>query len=624
MLLVFWATWCKPCQLEMPHLSALQDDLGPKGLTVVGVSLDDATTTADVRAFVRSHRAEMRYVVGLDPEGSVAALYNPEHALPLSVVIDRRGYIREVKRGYVPGDEVALREKLEALVAEAPGGASPSAEEDALSWTISGQTHVERSEDDELSAGFQRTRVEATSDTVSATVRYDLELVHGPLPGGEGGSPQTLCFRGRPGFSQVRWSPTRNLTLLGGDSFVLLGRGLLLNLKSVGALGVETTLLGAGAEADAGPVSARLMGGVTHFSETPQALQGRCTEIFNPLVVGEIGVTVGAFGVSAFGLHAGQESAAGANDVFELDTESVATGYRGAGLSAQGELPGEAHIYVEGVALQPTDSDVEGGGLYASLDVPMGPVELAFEAKRYKRLALTYVKRVKGDVAFNALLPYSLGPTLEPIGLVFKDAPDQGDTTAGRVAARAAVGRGWQVLGSYLNGVQRGDEGLAHAQAGLQWSGDDSRTGLNLGHRIEDRGTTDAGPNPASGTWLHAEWDAAPPCLGRHCFEIQAEVKQFRPESGAQGEVKTDMLYVAVYQLAPAFDLAMVLDRRGNKPPEAEAGNHLSGQVTWRPASAAAVSLFAGSDPGGLRCTSGVCRVLPPFRGARLEASFRY
>ena len=37
-VLNFWATWCAPCRKEMPHLSALQDDMGDQGLEVVTIA----------------------------------------------------------------------------------------------------------------------------------------------------------------------------------------------------------------------------------------------------------------------------------------------------------------------------------------------------------------------------------------------------------------------------------------------------------------------------------------------------------------------------------------------------------------------------------------------------------
>ncbi|HEX7545612.1 MAG TPA: TlpA disulfide reductase family protein, partial [Gemmatimonadaceae bacterium] len=40
-LLNLWATWCGPCRYEMPSLEKLHEELGPKGLKVVAVSVDN-------------------------------------------------------------------------------------------------------------------------------------------------------------------------------------------------------------------------------------------------------------------------------------------------------------------------------------------------------------------------------------------------------------------------------------------------------------------------------------------------------------------------------------------------------------------------------------------------------
>ena len=37
----FWATWCAPCQLEMPRFVAWQNQYGPRGLQIIGISIDD-------------------------------------------------------------------------------------------------------------------------------------------------------------------------------------------------------------------------------------------------------------------------------------------------------------------------------------------------------------------------------------------------------------------------------------------------------------------------------------------------------------------------------------------------------------------------------------------------------
>jgi thiol-disulfide isomerase/thioredoxin len=40
-LLNIWATWCAPCRVEMPSMQRLEEQLGPKGLRIVAVSIDD-------------------------------------------------------------------------------------------------------------------------------------------------------------------------------------------------------------------------------------------------------------------------------------------------------------------------------------------------------------------------------------------------------------------------------------------------------------------------------------------------------------------------------------------------------------------------------------------------------
>lgn len=117
-LMNFWATWCGPCQVEMPHLQAMQKDLAAKGFTVLSVSADDARTSSQVKPLIMKNG--YTFPVVLDTQTSVVAQYNPAKALPYTVLIDKTGHIRNVHQGYNPGDEKAIRAEVEALLAEAP------------------------------------------------------------------------------------------------------------------------------------------------------------------------------------------------------------------------------------------------------------------------------------------------------------------------------------------------------------------------------------------------------------------------------------------------------------------------------------------------------------------------
>ena len=55
MLVNFWASWCTPCVQEMPELSALQQELGPNSLRIVGIGID---SSANIREFAQKLSVE--------------------------------------------------------------------------------------------------------------------------------------------------------------------------------------------------------------------------------------------------------------------------------------------------------------------------------------------------------------------------------------------------------------------------------------------------------------------------------------------------------------------------------------------------------------------------------------
>ena len=106
-LVDFWATWCGPCVMAMPHLKALAETHGAEGMVVLAVNLRE--DEAAVKQFVDEHGlAAEAVMVVRDAEGSTAERWGVQ-AIPFSVVVGRDGVVREVIVGLQP-------EKLAAAV----------------------------------------------------------------------------------------------------------------------------------------------------------------------------------------------------------------------------------------------------------------------------------------------------------------------------------------------------------------------------------------------------------------------------------------------------------------------------------------------------------------------------
>jgi thiol-disulfide isomerase/thioredoxin len=95
-LVNYWATWCGPCWEETPGLIRLSQDLGPKGLAVVGVALDEGGKEK-VRKFVEEFRVP--YPVAL-PERMSQMAYGLE-GVPTTILVDRQGRVAKTYVGAV-------------------------------------------------------------------------------------------------------------------------------------------------------------------------------------------------------------------------------------------------------------------------------------------------------------------------------------------------------------------------------------------------------------------------------------------------------------------------------------------------------------------------------------------
>ena len=85
-----WATWCGPCRLETPQLVALSEKFKPRGVAIIGISVDDQPDA--VRAFASEFGVRYPMLVGLGHDGFIRSL-GYQDLLPFSVLVQADGTI---------------------------------------------------------------------------------------------------------------------------------------------------------------------------------------------------------------------------------------------------------------------------------------------------------------------------------------------------------------------------------------------------------------------------------------------------------------------------------------------------------------------------------------------------
>ncbi|MGA8030489.1 MAG: TlpA disulfide reductase family protein [Bryobacteraceae bacterium] len=86
-LLNFWATWCGPCQVEIPWFIEFEQQYKSKGFEIIGISTDEDGWSA-VKPYIAEHKMNYRVLLGNE---SVVQLYGDFDALPVTFIIDRDG-----------------------------------------------------------------------------------------------------------------------------------------------------------------------------------------------------------------------------------------------------------------------------------------------------------------------------------------------------------------------------------------------------------------------------------------------------------------------------------------------------------------------------------------------------
>jgi peroxiredoxin len=106
----FWASWCVPCQKEMPELVKLQKQYAAKGLQILGVTYE-TEKPAVVRRIAQKYKLNYPLLFGSE---ELSKQYHVEEALPTTVIVDRDGKIQGQILGMI--DIKDVEEKIAPLL----------------------------------------------------------------------------------------------------------------------------------------------------------------------------------------------------------------------------------------------------------------------------------------------------------------------------------------------------------------------------------------------------------------------------------------------------------------------------------------------------------------------------
>ncbi len=95
-LVVFWATWCGPCNREIPHLIELRKKYSTKKLEIIAISNESAT---HLRKFAQKHK--INYSVVTPGKAVLPAPFSKVRSIPTLFFIDKKGTVKLATSGLV-------------------------------------------------------------------------------------------------------------------------------------------------------------------------------------------------------------------------------------------------------------------------------------------------------------------------------------------------------------------------------------------------------------------------------------------------------------------------------------------------------------------------------------------
>jgi peroxiredoxin len=675
-VIAFWATWCKPCKIELVQLHKLFLKYREQGLIVLAVSIDGPDSVAEVENY--KNKFSYEFPVLMDTETDLLARYNPRGDVPFSMVVDRSGRIVETHQGFNPGDEIALEKKLKRLLAEdAPITLTTKEGVDSdipdyhwpehAYWIKPDALRVEGTNtlrlqwlqdngdanqlDNEVFGIVNRLTIGIATGGFSAGVRADAVA----YPGYD---PEERCA-GETTLDRCQWDDdyrierlylrykAPDLELRGGDFYHSIGRGIVFSVRKIDELGLDTALRGGMARGRVGPVQMMAFGGVSNIQNIDVIQLGRLAEVQDPLAGGEVKVDLPLdIQIAARGLWVDyRENPSDLNDEGDLVF---------GGSYEQKGIADILSIYFEGAWIRnkrtrtsllsgaKSNRDADGHALYGNVSLnPAKGLTILFEGKDYRRYNISREES-------GLIIAYNEAPTLERFDQILQTRTN---ATGGRTLIEYYLDEAQLLLfanvlyyGYSLDSDWNYDEevdnfdqekafGNFHAFGGFEvkW-GRGYYVTVSGGWRLEAKHKTFSqaftSDNPADfyrRLW-HIESDIQIPLVGPHSIGLRTQHRsEEKPLTDSLNKEFFRGDIALTYAFAPKLSIGLLYTYETEIAKESnDRFINFAGEVTWRFADWGQLNIFGGRNTAGIICVSGVCRNLPSFYGVRAEFVARF
>jgi hypothetical protein len=459
--------------------------------------------------------------------------------------------------------------------------------------------------DDEYGVGLNKLYLDGQSGSTSAHLQLDGVYFTATPDVRNPSSTQPSSY-----VSEVRLERFRlqhefeEVTLLGGDTHLQLGRGIALSLRKVDELGLDQTLRGGSVLWNGDVVRLQAFAGVTNIANMDGVTQRHLEDPNDTLAGGSATFHLGPADVSVHGLYLQPRV-----PVLE-GTGNDFTTLGGAYVDLP--LSHRLSLYVEG-ALQRyriVGLDHDGTAAYASADMDLEIVSLLVEGLYLDgfRVAGTYDETLQQPNFYNQ------PPTLERFD---QEVLDNQNVRGGRVKISRPLLDGRLVL--YTNGMFRRfgtDEAAVdalHGYAGFELTyGSSSRWFASAGYREETQ------DGHTLKTMVHGESDWVQELGKGYSFQLtvghESRTIDDRPYVRGTTLVGLDKTRLGALMFEVGYDTLNPNQRQF----------FFAGILAWHTYEWLTARAIVGSQRGGLKCIGGVCRDFPAFSGGRLEAVVHY